>query len=114
MEYDYRLVYAAEVNTYWSIVDQSYVHHCTEDAVLDTVLAVKGADLAKEAVVKLLPLGRRSRLVEIGLVSLLRGREESELRDWMGRRSRVSIGRWGEKKTLSINGRHHDGWHDVR
>lgn len=51
IEYDYRLVYAAEVNTYWSIVDQSYVHHCTEDAVLDTVLAVKGADLAKEAVV---------------------------------------------------------------
>jgi hypothetical protein len=51
IEYDYRLVYAAEVNTYWSIVDQSYVHHRTEDAVLDTVLAVKGADLAKEAVV---------------------------------------------------------------
>jgi hypothetical protein len=51
IEYDYRLVYAAEVNTYWSIIDQSYVHHRTEDAVLDTVLAVKGADLAKEAVV---------------------------------------------------------------
>jgi hypothetical protein len=51
IEYDYRLVYAAEVNTYWSIIDQSYVHHRTEDAVLDTVLAVEGADLAKEAVV---------------------------------------------------------------
>jgi hypothetical protein len=51
IECDYRLVYAAEVNTYWSIIDQSYVHHRTEDAVLDTVLTVEGADLAEEAVV---------------------------------------------------------------
>jgi len=47
----YRLVYAAEVNTYWSIIDQSHVHHRTEDAVFDSVLAVKGADLANEAAV---------------------------------------------------------------
>ena len=71
IEYDYRLVYAAEVNTYWSIVDQSHVHHRTEDAVFDTVLAVKGADLAKEAFVQLPAFGRRSRLVEIGLVPFL-------------------------------------------
>jgi hypothetical protein len=47
----YRLVYAAEVNTYWSIIDQSHVHHRSEHAVLDTVLAVKEADLANEAAV---------------------------------------------------------------
>lgn len=68
----YRLVYAAEVNTYWSIIDQSHVHHRTEDAILDSVLAVKGADLANEAVVKLFAFGRRSRFVEVGLVSLFR------------------------------------------
>lgn len=67
----YRLVYAAEVNTYWSIVDQSHVHHRTEDAVFDTVLAVKGADLAKEAFVQLPAFGRLGRLVEIGLVPFL-------------------------------------------
>ena len=47
----YRLVYAAEINTYWSVIDQSHVHHRSEHAILDTVLAVERADLANEAAV---------------------------------------------------------------
>lgn len=79
MKIVYRLVYAAEINTYWSIVDQSNVHHRSEDAVLDALLAVKGADLAYEAVVQLFATGRRRRLVETGLVPFLHRCEEREL-----------------------------------
>jgi hypothetical protein len=66
----YRFVNAVEVNTYWPIIYECYVHHSSKDAVLHAVLPVKLSDLAEEGVVQLFAFRWRGGLVEVELVLL--------------------------------------------
>ena len=88
----YRLVDAAEINTYGPVVDQPDVHHRAEDAVLDALGAVQRAHLADEAVVELFAFGRWGGLVEVGLVAFFGRGQEGELGDWWRERGNVSEG----------------------
>jgi len=78
----YLFTFTGKVYTYRAVVDQGYIHHGLEYAILDLVLHIQLLYLIEESRVQFFRLTWASRLVEIGLVALFGGCEKRKLRDW--------------------------------
>jgi hypothetical protein len=68
--------------SYRAIIDKCDLHHGLEDAILDSCGLVALLHLVIEVLVQPLGLIPTESAVEVGLVSLFRGCQERELRDW--------------------------------
>lgn len=72
---------SSRIETHRSIVDQCHLHHSLELAVLDTVFFITGFHFLDQVVVEATCVLGQGGSMKIGLSSLLRPRQQCELRD---------------------------------
>src|SRR5262245_12772490 len=98
----YLIVQTGVVYTYRPVVDKCHVHHGSKDAVFDLVWLVKLLDFLEEGLVEGLGVYAACGLVEVGLVTLLHGSKECELRNCNDSILRHSRGGAGESVCAGV------------
>jgi hypothetical protein len=66
----YRAIFTAVIDTYWSIIDEAHFHHGLKDPVLNLVCRVESLHFGKEIVIELLSFLWFCRSMKIRLVTL--------------------------------------------